>query len=145
MRALFTLTRRLWRARGVLVMVLFRAKSSVRTESQRALLRLSDWPVDSNDCGAISISNWTKCTADKVKPNLSSPPHTSVGMSMLAPLSTRRLSCLNPHRRSSAARLQWKSWHRDRIGPTGGGSGVSITGSSTKQSAYRPLPSKTCS
>lgn len=67
MRALFTLTRRLWRARGVLVMVLFRAKSSVRTESQRALLRLSDWPVDSNDCRAISISNWTKCTADKSK------------------------------------------------------------------------------
>jgi hypothetical protein len=32
-----------------------------------------------------------------------------------------------------------KLWQRDRIGSTGGGFGMSITSSSTKQSAYRPL------
>jgi hypothetical protein len=143
-RALFTLTQRLWRAREVLVKVLFRAKSSVEPEYLKAMPQLSDWLVNYSDCRAISISKWTKCITDKVHRAQFKLAATHVDM--LAPLSTRRLCCFNPHRRSSAARcLQWKSWHRDRIGPTGGGSGVSITDGSTKQSAYRPLPSKTCS
>lgn len=58
---------------------LFRARSSVRTESQKVLLQLSDWPADLNDCSAISILKRTKSTADKVKPKLDSLLHMFLG------------------------------------------------------------------